>query len=169
MLRITLAYPRRHSPSADPFLTRVWGGWDEDLTDQQVYDAGRGWWKVGDRAERESHAVLTSRGIARQVIEITGWDPGKQSNGRRAFRGTILSPGHLLHDRYVGQPLAAASRNPVGYIADEPDTPCRCGCGEPARSLWLPGHDQRAIHDRIRRDFGGDIGSFIDWYDKCQI
>lgn len=43
---------------------------------------------------------------------------------------------------------------------------CICGCG--ARVLkeqsWLPGHDHRAIHDRIKRDHG-NVAAFIEWYD----
>jgi hypothetical protein len=33
------------------------------------------------------------------------------------------------------------------------------------QSDWLPGHDQRAIHQRIARDFAGSVRDFISWYD----
>jgi hypothetical protein len=33
------------------------------------------------------------------------------------------------------------------------------------RGEWLQGHDQRAIHNRIRADFDGSVSRFIDWYD----
>jgi hypothetical protein len=34
------------------------------------------------------------------------------------------------------------------------------------RGQWLPGHDHRAVHQRIRRDHG-NVAEFIDWYDKA--
>jgi len=136
------------------------------MSEQEVYDAGRGWWKLGSRAEREKYALLTALGVVRQVIEITGWD--QAGADRRAFEGTILGPGHPMYEQYFGQVLEATSRNPIGYLDDDTETPCRCGCGESAKNLWLPGHDQRAIHDRIRRDFDGDVAAFIDWYDQLR-
>jgi hypothetical protein len=74
-----------------------------------------------------------------------------------------------VFDRFVGQPDPAdsTSRFPVLYLADPIDkSTCRCGCGETvARGEWSQGHDQRAIHERIRNDFGGSVSRFIDWYD----
>jgi hypothetical protein len=122
MLRIMLAYPRQYWPSENRFLTRTWGGWDEGLKPSQVYDAGRGWWKIGARAQRERYAILVCRGVVRQAIEITGWNPGGPVNGRRAFEGDILGPGHPVYEKYVGKSLMVASRNPIGYIKDEPDS-----------------------------------------------
>jgi hypothetical protein len=29
---------------------------------------------------------------------------------------------------------------------------------------FLPGHDQRAVHERIARQWGGTLG-FMDWFD----
>jgi hypothetical protein len=95
----------------------------------------------------------------------TGTDPG---GGRHAFNGQILPAGNAVRDRYVGKPLVSPSRNPIHYITD-PDDPsgeCKCGCGQSTNGVWVTGHDQRAIHDRIRRDFGGDVGTFVDWYDE---
>jgi hypothetical protein len=167
MLRITLAYPRRDGRSDDPFLQRKWGGWDEGLSAQEVYDAGRGWWKVGARAKEERYAALTALGIVRQVIEITEWKYSAAAD-RSAFRGNILGPGDEMYDRYIGKELPATSRNPIGYVDEGPE-PCKCGCGELTRNTWRPGHDQRAIHDRIRQDFGGDVAAFIDWYDNQRV
>ena len=48
-----------------------------------------------------------------------------------------------------------------------PTRKCKCGCGQPVtRGQWLPGHDHRAVHQRIRRDHG-NVAEFIDWYDKA--
>lgn len=43
---------------------------------------------------------------------------------------------------------------------------CTCGCGTRiSRGRWVPGHDHRAVHQRIRRDHG-DVAAFIIWYDQ---
>jgi hypothetical protein len=85
-------------------------------------------------------------------------------------RGDILAPGDPVYDKFVGKPdpATSTSRFPVLYLADPLDGGvCRCGCGQPvARGDWVQGHDQRAIHDRIRADFGGSVSRFIDWYDS---
>ncbi len=170
MLQITLgAYGRAPKDEEDDeFLPREHYGWYPGMSDEDIYTSARGRWVLNRaRAEREKYAVVTADGIARQVIEINRWRTYHEQ-GRHAFSGQVLPPGHPVHDRYVGKPLASASRNPIHYISD-PDDPrglCKCGCGRATNGIWVTGHDQRAIHDRIRRDFGGDVAAFIDWYDE---
>lgn len=44
-------------------------------------------------------------------------------------------------------------------------TTCTCGCGTKiSRGQWVPGHDHRAVHQRIRQDHG-DVAAFVAWYD----
>ena len=168
MLQITLGVYGRALDEDREFLPRSHYGWYQGMSDADVYTAARGWWVLNrTRAEREKYAVVTADGIARQVIEIGEWwtDPEMK---RHAFNGQILPSGHSVRDRYVGKPLASASRNPIHYITD-PDDPtgvCKCGCGQSTNGSWVTGHDQRAIHDRIRRDFGGAVEAFIEWYDR---
>lgn len=85
------------------------------------------------------------------------------------FAGQILRAGDPVHDKFVGggDPTDSVSRFPVLYLPDAVDAAtCRCGCGKTVgRGEWLQGHDQRAIHERIRADFGGSVSRFIDWYD----
>jgi hypothetical protein len=38
-----------------------------------------------------------------------------------------------------------------------------CGCWLP-RGTYFPGHDQRAIHERVARV--GGIREFLDWFDR---
>lgn len=54
-------------------------------------------------------------------------------------------------------------RNPVTYVDDE-GQPCRCGCGGlVAGREFLSGHDQTALHDRVRQI--GTVSQFLDWFD----
>lgn len=166
MLRIKLGNRRYVGGEDHPFLPRRHAGWDPAMTEQETYDAVRGWWRLNQRAEQEKYALAVAADQCRMAIEITHWYP---EGDRRAFAGTILGPGHPVHDKFVGgpDPAHSTSRNPVFYLADALDHgTCRCGCGTAVeRGEWSQGHDQRAIHDRIRADFGGSVSRFVDWYD----
>jgi hypothetical protein len=167
MLQITLGRYGYQPDENDEFLPRNHNGWHPGMGDKDILASARGWWVLDrTRAEREKYAVVAADATAVQVIEITEWRTHPES-GRHAFNGKILGAGHPLYDRYVGEPLPAASRNPIHYISD-PDDPagtCKCGCGQATSGTWVTGHDQRAIHERIGRDFRGDVAAFIDWYD----
>src|SRR4051812_104087 len=66
-------------------------------------------------------------------------------------------------DAYVGK-HAEGTRNPIRYEDSPFDLgACRCGCGAETKSLFLPGHDQRAIHARIAQV--GSVAAFLDWFD----
>jgi len=75
-----------------------------------------------------------------------------------AFNGDILRPGDPVYDRFVGKPdhATSTSRFHVLFLPDALDAGvCPCGRGQTiACGEWVQGHDQRAIHDRIRADFG---------------
>jgi hypothetical protein len=148
------------------FLPRLHAGWDPTMTDGEVYDAARGWWRLNQRAEQERYAIVLAGGQIRMAIEIREW---RTEGDRRAFGGRILGAGEAVYDKFVGgaDPAESTSRFPVLYLADPVDAGvCRCGCGETVtRGEWGQGHDQRAIHQRIRDDFGGSVSRFIDWYD----
>lgn len=149
-----------------PFLPRRHAGWDPTMTDGEIYDAARGWWRLNARAEQERHALVLAGGQVRMAIAIREW---RTEGDRRAFAGDILGPGDPVHDKFVGKPdpATSTSRFPVLYLPDPLDASvCRCGCGETvARGEWVQGHEQRAIFDRIRADFAGSVSRFIDWYD----
>lgn len=175
MLQITLGTARyQPEDQSSDFLPRTLAGWHETMTEKEVYDAARGWWRLNAaRAQHERYAVVVARGVVRLVIEINQGDWRYAENiDRWAFSGKVLGQGHAVHDRYIGRTLPAANQNPIRYFedpqADSAGYPCRCGCGELTRSTWVHGHDQRAIHQRIGRDFGGDVAQFVDWYDSSE-
>ncbi|MET7304580.1 hypothetical protein [Embleya sp. NPDC005575] len=149
------------------FLVRQLTGWDPTMTDQDVYDAARGWWKLSERAERERYAVVVGQGVVRMVIEVTEWATNED---RRGFAGTVLPPGHPVHDGLVGRddPVPTTSRNPIAYFRHPSEAgTCRCGCGEPVPAGdWAQGHDQRALHQLVNDDFGGSVSRFLDWYEE---
>jgi len=81
----------------------------------------------------------------------------------------VLEPGDPVHHALIDQASLDGFRNPVTYVADHPlDRPrtCACDCGGVVTGArqFLPGHDQRAIHDRIAAQWGNTVG-FIRWFD----
>jgi hypothetical protein len=163
MIHITLG-PIGPEPADDP-LGRTHHGWREGMTDEENYYCNRGCWILGERADKEEFALFSARDDAgsklfRMAITIDGIEDA--ADGRRAMVGRILRAGHPVYDKYVGRE-APATRNPVTYIEDQ--EACACGCGELAApgKDFLPGHDQRAIHDRIT--MVGGVRKFLEWFD----
>lgn len=119
MLQITLGTFRSVPEGDDPNLPRTFAGWRDGMSDQDVLTAARGWWVLnGSRAERERYAIIGARGLGRLAVEIIEPSWVTRADGRHAFNGTILPPGHHIHDRYVGQPVPLSHGNPVQYIND---------------------------------------------------
>jgi hypothetical protein len=167
MIVITLGEVR--DTSDDP-LGRDRAGYKEGMSDLAVYDAGRGTWHLGARADRERYALFAFQGRVKLAVEISGIDP--MPGGRSAITGTILGTGHPVHDRYVGQlsPVRVEgerpSRNPVRYYdAPEDHGPCLCGCGQItlAGRDFITGHDQTALYQRVKQI--GTVKEFMDWFD----
>lgn len=152
----------------------VWGrtlvGWDFGQSDEQTYKANRGVWKLGPRATKERYATFSFDGVVRTVVEIDGIEDVDLVDGgvKQAIVGRVLKPGDAAYDSLIGRTVDAF-RNPVTYIDNEPGTPCtcECGCGTEVSGgrQFVPGHDQRAIHDRIREGWGTTVG-FIRWFDS---
>ena len=161
MLSITLGDRRPVDPAVDP-LGRSYVGYSPDMTDEELYEANRGCWVLGARADREQFALISHGGEVKMAIAISRLVP---AGARRAIEGKVLGPGDEVYDTYVGGPSPVQARNPVNYF----DAPigyrlCKCGCGEKVvLGRFLPGHDQTAIHARIAKV--GTVADFLDWFD----
>ena len=164
MLHITLGPERPVNPEEDE-LGRDRVGFSPTMSELALYDANHGCWKLGPRANKERYMIVSFEGIVRQAVEIESIEPVTRGN-RSVVHGKILHEGHPVYDKYVGEtsPIQGV-RNPVTYFDDDVDgKPCRCGCGgSVAGRDFLPGHDQRAIHDRINQI--GTVSEFLDWFD----
>lgn len=165
MLHIKL-HDRRAIDSDEP-MGRAWVGYDKNLPDEELFNQNRGRWVLGPRADREDYVLFSYTGdhTVKFVAEIDGFKPiGK----KRAVVGRVLDPDHPVARKWVGAPAPDNFRNPVTYVHEPGGGPstCACGCGEtvPANRAFAPGHDQKAIHARIAKQWGGTLG-FIDWFD----
>lgn len=152
-------------------MGRTWVGYEPTLSAQQVHDQNRGIWLLGPRAAREKHATYSFEGTIRAVVEIDHIESvSAKAAGKKdksAVVGRVLTIGHPVHDALIGTSIDG-HRNPVTYL-DGPTggaRTCACGCGAPVAGhrVFAPGHDQRAVHERITRQWGSTLG-FIDWFD----
>lgn len=173
MIEITLGPAREVDPAVDE-LGRDRVGFVQTMSPAALYDAAHGTWVLGKRAEMERFALFTFEGTVRQAVEIQAIEqvtekaPTDTTDDRSVIHGRILGPGHPVFDSLVGQPSPVAPhRNPVRYFEhalDKAERPCRCRCGGYVSGRdFLPGHDQTAIHDRIRQI--GSVADFLDWFD----
>lgn len=164
MLHITLGPERAVDPSQDE-LGRDRVGYSETMSELALYDANHGCWKLGPRASKEQYAIVSFGGIVRQAIDIDNIEPVERGS-RSVVNGSILRPGHPVYDKYVDKKSPVQGmRNPITYFDDEVDgRPCMCGCGGsvPGRD-FLPGHDQTALHDRVKQI--GTVAEFLTWFD----
>ena len=165
MIHIKLGERRALGPD-DP-MGRDWVGYDPTVPLDDLFGRNRGRRSPGSRADRERYAAFSYTGdhTVKLLAEINGFEPFAN---KRAIIGEVLPADHPLARQWVGEEAPDRYRNPVMYC-DETGAGipiCACGCGEtvPANRSFVPGHDQKAIHQRITREWGGTIG-FIEWFD----
>lgn len=169
-INLKLGPVRDVAPEQDD-MGRSWVGFSPTHSAQQTYEQNRGIWLLGPRAARERYATFSFDGTVRVVVEVDqvetvpAKDPEKRS--KSAVVGRVLEAGHPVHDALVGRTVDQ-HRNPVTYLIDPSSGPCTCACGCGAavagHRAFAPGHDQRAVHERIARQWGSTLG-FIDWFD----
>lgn len=176
MLHITLG-PWKEADSEDG-LGRSHVGYREGMSQQEMYDANHGEWAIGARGRNGSqhYALFSFGGHVVQALEIfefkltRKFTPADKRDNKYTIHGKPLATGHPVFEKYVGEGMPVTpGRNPVRYF-DDPEfdgvvgRPCRCGCGEMTTAGdFVPGHDQRAIHERIARI--GTVADFLDWMD----
>lgn len=158
----------------DP-LGRTFVGYFPRMTEDEAWHAGRGVWKMNkDKATRQRFALIAGEGVVRAVAEITGTTEHDTPSGARiALEGRLLPEGHPVREAYLGRPdpVVNGSQNPVGYCElpeEQPylQRPCACGCAESSDRDFLPGHDIRAIQQRVRDHFDGSPLKLIEWIDQ---
>lgn len=176
-INIKLSDVESENPETDP-LGRTWWGYRPTLTPEEVFEHNRGmWYLAADRVQHERWLTFSYAGKIIAVAEIEGletlgWRAPDPRRPKQAITGHALHSGHPVWEHFVGR-LIAPARNPVTYIDDpEPRQPaqersCACGCGTPVagNKHFAPGHDQRAVRERIARQWGDTLG-FIRWYDE---
>ena len=164
---------RKDVEAARDGMGRAWKGYDPNLTDQELFDQNCGVWVVGEKAKTERYATFSFEGQVVLAVELTGMHPVTiPGTGaiKQILEGRVLPEGDPAREELMGT-LINSFRNPVSYIPDPPSSPrlCACGCHTPVPSgrLFVPGHDQKAIHERIAKRWGS-ARKFIEWFDATE-
>lgn len=172
MLQIKVAAKHAVDPEKDELGRRACG-YSDDMTEREVYEAARGCWVIGERADREHYALVAHGGIIRMAIKInkvvttTIRESSDSRDNRRAIEGEILRRGNPVYNAYVGKPSPVGPvRNPITYFPSKVGwVPCRCGCGKSVElGEFITGHDQTALHERVKQI--GTVAEFLDWFDR---
>ncbi len=126
-------YTRHRAVIREPaLLIRINRLYRAGMSDQDLYDATRSAWVVGEEGrERVKLAFSVYEGVVREVYQITGWLPGGSTFNaaadvrRRRMRAGrwevvgIKAPERIRKKyvgRYVGDQFRQGGRNPVRYV-----------------------------------------------------
>jgi hypothetical protein len=151
------------NPATDP-LGRDRLGYADGMGDWAFFDVARGPWVLDERkVASQPYAVVSHDGRIKGVLRIDRLAPSPVP-GKVIIIGAVLDDDDPIARRYLSQPAPDDHKNPVTYFEAPEDLTCLCGCGQRVVSGdFLPGHDQRAIHDRTRQI--GTVAEFLYWFD----
>ncbi len=89
-----------------------------DMSANELYEATRKDWKVGQRAKTIKIACTVYAGIIREVYIISEWIPSTETSGRLMFNGEIAP--NLLRKKYIDKSVKhifkQGSQNPIKYV-----------------------------------------------------
>lgn len=166
-INFKLGIKRAVDAQLDP-MSRDWVGFEPGMSAKEIFEQNRGVWYLGKRASTEQVVTFSFQGAVIAVAEISGVENVRSSGAERpkqAVIGKALEAGNPLHDRLIGS-VVNSFRNPVTYErAGGNRVACACGCGTEisSRRAFVAGHDQKAIHERIKAQWGNTLG-FVDWF-----
>ncbi len=165
--------PLRVVDPAEDDLSRHRVGYAEGQSNEQTCAINRGLWVLGERAARQHLATFSFEDtvVAAMTIDRIETIPSKDPLRRpkQAIVGRVLTPKDAEYADLLRTP-PPTGRNPVGYVEDSDyafDGRCLCGCDQQVTSgrYFAAGHDQKAVRDRIKSQWG-DTVEFLRWFDS---
>lgn len=90
-----------------------------EITDEELYQATRKSWVVGDRKKYAKFAIATYRGLTREIYEIHEWHPSEVGGKVRwGFHGSIACDEIRKELRYksIASYFPKGAANPIKYI-----------------------------------------------------
>ena len=134
--RLTLSelisyYAAKPIKMTDPaILIRINRLYRHGMSEEELYEATRGVWKLSNRRYGAKLALAVFEGVIREVYEIESWHPAGTTpyrtgsvqdvkrQGRWEFKGRKASEG--VRSRYIGglvkEYLKPGAQNPVAYV-----------------------------------------------------
>ena len=136
-------------------------GLHEKSTDQEWLEAISGRvWNLGAKAGTETIlGILTGERVGEAADLVALASIKVEDGGRITLTREPMSLEREARSE-VRNLRVKLTRNPVSYLdLGENWHGCGCGCGVLVRPQvsFANGHDQKAIHERINRYFGGDV------------
>ena len=111
-------------------LIRISKLYHDSMTAEEIYEATRGVWKIGERRNEADYVFTVANGEIKEIFKIKSWLPaGSQKyntrpnsdieiEGRWEFNGNIAED--LIRKKYIGksvkQYLPHGAANPITYI-----------------------------------------------------
>jgi hypothetical protein len=113
-------YEAEELSTAEPImLININKLYHRDMTDTELYDATRKSWVVGSRREKAKYAIVTYRGLTREVYKIEEWYPVKvRGKTRWGFNGTKANNDIREKLRYksIASFFSKGAANPIKYL-----------------------------------------------------
>ena len=96
-----------------------------DMTQLELYEATRGFWRIGPRRDQVELALAVFQGVVREVFEVERWLPAGtlsytsrdaspfRGSGRWEFEGRVAGEARA---RYIGLVVGPGTQNPVRLL-----------------------------------------------------
>jgi hypothetical protein len=110
-------------------LIRIPQLWDPAMSDDELYDATRGYWRVGPRRERAELALSIAEGVVREVFTVESWHRAGTTESRTTIHSSAPADrwefvGVIADDtkryRYLGRSVRGyfvrGNQNPIRYV-----------------------------------------------------
>lgn len=122
-------YTRRHANIRDEvMLIRIKQLYRDNLSEMELYDVTRGWWKLSKRREGAKFALAVYGGVVKEVYSITHWLPARSTLSSRWTQGSpykrkwefvgLIAPEGIRKrylNKYVGHYFTPGARNSIQY------------------------------------------------------
>jgi hypothetical protein len=159
------------APPAPPFdeavlLLKIPGLWTPRMSARDLYEASRGWWKIGaDRRAAARYACAVNKGVIRAVYRIDSWRPRRQGDRewqedvgkppRWGFDGTPAPEMDRYVDTSVVHLFKRGEANPVKLVLPTSTAD--------SSSDWPPGAPPHPhVTERVARPASTDPGPSAD-------
>ncbi|WP_346839371.1 hypothetical protein [Microbulbifer sp. SAOS-129_SWC] len=117
---ISSMYQAEEFAAEDPvILININKLYDRKMTEEELYQATRRSWVVGERREKAKYAIPTYRGLTREVYEIQNWVNVPEHGPRRfEFSGILADEDVRQKYRYksIKKHFPKGAANPIKYV-----------------------------------------------------
>lgn len=95
--------------------------YDAGMSDEELYEATRRWWRIGPRREHVDFVFALHGGVVVACYDVEGWEPAPDTpSGTQPRWGFWGSRADNLERQYLGVDmrayLPAGAQNPLRYV-----------------------------------------------------